>query len=711
MIIRPGMFVSDRYEIIDKVGSGGMADVYKAKDHRLNRFVAVKVLKAEFSDDTKFVEKFRAEAQAAAGLSHPNVVNVYDVGDENGMYYIVMELVEGITLKSFIERKGRLDVREAVGIAIQIAQGMEAAHSNHIVHRDIKPQNIIISREGKVKVTDFGIAKAVTSDTVTSNAMGSVHYLSPEQARGGFSDEKSDIYSLGVTMYEMLTGRVPFIGDNTVSVALCHLQEDPIPLRSLEPSIPVSLDRIVQKCMQKKPEHRYLSASALISDLKKSLTNPDGAYVQLFSQEAIADAPTISFTPQEMEQIKSATEQAPPVTPAYQQQQAYQQPQAAMESEKTMMRREPVEVEEDEEDEEDVNPKLERLMKAGGVLAAVLIVIIIIFIIVKASGLFGGSKQTPEATATATPKITVAPTIEAEGENEVPDVTNLKFEDVESQLEELGLHVSATRQASDSVEEGYIIEQDLEEGTTIEEDMTIHLVVSSGSEGVAVPSVVGQSESTAKSTLSSSGFGASVEYVFSDDVAKGNVVRTSPSAGSREQKGDVVILYVSKGPEDTDVEVPDVKGMSLSNAKKAMKNAGLELDTANVSYENSSTTEKDKIISQSYSSGSKVEKGTKITVVISLGPEEVKTYKYYASCVISDNPFTSEDQTGIVKLILKQDGKSKTIYEESHGMGDFPLSIPEFEGYSDSDGEIYMYLDREFVGGPYTISFTAREED
>nr|MCR4802698.1 protein kinase [Lachnospiraceae bacterium] len=275
MTIRTGMFINDRYEIIDKVGSGGMADVYKAKDHRLNRFVAVKILKAEFSNDVKFVEKFRAEAQAAAGLSHPNVVNVYDVGDENDMYYIVMELVEGITLKSFIERKGKLGVKEAVGIAIQIAQGMEAAHSNHIVHRDIKPQNIIISREGKVKVTDFGIAKAISSDTVTSNAMGSVHYLSPEQARGGFSDEKSDIYSLGVTMYEMLTGRVPFVGENTVSVALSHLQDDPIPLRSLEPSIPVSLDRIVQKCMQKRSEYRYLSASALINDLKLALSQPD----------------------------------------------------------------------------------------------------------------------------------------------------------------------------------------------------------------------------------------------------------------------------------------------------------------------------------------------------------------------------------------------------------------------------------------------------
>ena len=222
-MINPGMMISDRYEIIDRVGSGGMADVYKAKCHRLNRYVAIKVLKQEYSSDAKFVAKFRAEAQSVAGLSHPNIVNVYDVGEDNGLHYIVMELVEGITLKKFIEKKGKLDVKEAVGIGIQIAQGMEAAHNNHIIHRDIKPQNIIISKEGKVKVTDFGIAKAATSNTITSNAMGSVHYISPEQARGGYSDEKSDIYSLGVTLYEMLSGKVPFEGESTVTVALAHI--------------------------------------------------------------------------------------------------------------------------------------------------------------------------------------------------------------------------------------------------------------------------------------------------------------------------------------------------------------------------------------------------------------------------------------------------------------------------------------------------------
>ena len=232
-MVKIGMMIGDRYEILEKIGTGGMSDVYKAKCHKLNRFVAVKVLKQEFSENANFVSKFRIEAQAAAGLMHPNIVNVYDVGEENGIYYIVMELVEGITLKKYIEKKARLSYKEAVSIAIQVGMGIEAAHNNHIIHRDITPQTLILSTDGKVTWTDFGIAKAATSNTITSNVMGSVHYTSPEQARGGYSDEKSDIYSLGITMFEMLTGRVPFNGETTVAIAIKHIQEESLHLRSL----------------------------------------------------------------------------------------------------------------------------------------------------------------------------------------------------------------------------------------------------------------------------------------------------------------------------------------------------------------------------------------------------------------------------------------------------------------------------------------------
>ncbi len=286
-MIRSGMLIGGRYEVLEKIGTGGMSDVYKAKDEKLNRLVAVKVLKQEFSENRNFVSKFRVEAQAAAGLMHPNIVNVYDVGEEDGIHYIVMELVEGITLKKYIERKSRLTIKEAISIAIQVSMGIEAAHNNHIIHRDIKPQNIMISKEGKVKVTDFGIAKAASSNTITSNVMGSVHYTSPEQARGGFSDEKSDIYSLGITMFEMLAGRVPFNGDTTVSIAIKHIQDELPDIREFVPEIPVSVENIIIKCTQKSPDRRYQCMADIIKDLKHSLINPDDAIAQLDTADEV----------------------------------------------------------------------------------------------------------------------------------------------------------------------------------------------------------------------------------------------------------------------------------------------------------------------------------------------------------------------------------------------------------------------------------------
>ena len=283
-MLKTGMIIAERYEILGKIGTGGMADVYKAKDHKLNRFVAVKVLKPEFREDTTFIRKFRSEAQAAAGLTHPNIVNVFDVGDDEGVYYIVMELIEGITLKEYIAKKGKLSIKEATSIAIQVSMGLEAAHNHGIVHRDVKPQNIIISKDGKVKVTDFGIARATTStatQAVTTTVMGSVHYTSPEQARGGIVDEKSDIYSAGITMYEMITGHVPFDGDSTVTVALKHLNEAIKSPAEEVPDIPYSLECIIMKCTQKLPNKRYMSCEELLQDLKHSLVDPDGDFVVL----------------------------------------------------------------------------------------------------------------------------------------------------------------------------------------------------------------------------------------------------------------------------------------------------------------------------------------------------------------------------------------------------------------------------------------------
>ena len=304
-MLKPGTILDDRYEIIDVVGTGGMSTVYRAKDERLRRFVAIKVLKSDYSSDQNFVSKFRAEAQSSAGLTHPNIVSVYDVCEDDGRYFIVMELVEGITLKEYINLNGRLNMAQAIDFSIQIASGLEAAHEHHVIHRDIKPQNIIVSKTGNIKVTDFGIAKAATSTTMSTTGIGSVHYISPEQARGGYSDERSDIYSLGITMYEMVTGRVPFEGDTNVAIALMHIQNDMIPPRQLYPDIFPSFEKIIMKASQKKPERRYLTAAALIADLNRVKDNPNIDII--VAPSTMTGVPTQQFTPEEMEKIKNGS--------------------------------------------------------------------------------------------------------------------------------------------------------------------------------------------------------------------------------------------------------------------------------------------------------------------------------------------------------------------------------------------------------------------
>ena len=365
-MIKIGTMIGDRYEVLERIGMGGMSDVYKANDHKLNRHVAVKVLKQEFSENTNFVSKFRVEAQAAASLMHPNIVNVYDVGEDNGVYYIVMELVDGITLKKYIEKKARLSVREALSIAIQACMGIEAAHNNHIIHRDIKPQNIIISKDGKVKVTDFGIAKAATSNTITSNVMGSVHYTSPEQARGGYSDEKSDIYSMGITLFEMLTGRVPFNGETTVAIAIKHIQEEMPSPREYVPEIPVCVEQIVLKCTQKSPDRRYHSMAALIADLKKALMSPYEDFVQIENpDEAMA---TRTVTSRERKEINESINKEATEGTRLKKNETPQKPK----KKKQPVYEEPEEDEEDDEDEEyDDDSRMEKITTLLAIIGAV----------------------------------------------------------------------------------------------------------------------------------------------------------------------------------------------------------------------------------------------------------------------------------------------------------------------------------------------------
>lgn len=690
-MLKPGMFVNDRYEIIDKIGTGGMADVYKARCHRLNRFVAIKVLKQEYSEDMKFVEKFRGEAQSAAGLSHPNIVNVYDVGEDDGLYYIVMELVEGITLKTFIERKGKLEVKEAVGICIQIALGMEAAHDNHIIHRDIKPQNIIISREGKVKVTDFGIAKAASSNTITSNAMGSVHYISPEQARGGYSDEKSDIYSLGITLYEMLCGKVPFIGDNTVSVALSHIQEEAVSLRNLDPNIPVSLDRIVQKCMQKKPERRYLSVSALITDLRQSITNPDGDFVKI-APMVMTDSPTINLSDQDISHIKNAAKipvEASYATPTQAPSRDVEEPE-----------------EDDEEDDSDVDPKLEKLMVIGSVAVAIILVFIIVYIVGTGLGLFGGSKKekTPSPSPSATveteePKVSETPIVDAT----VPKVIGMTLEEAQAELSKYNLTARFTKEESDLFAEGLVFRQSPESGESFKEGDVVELVVSSGATSFSLSDVYGKPKNEADTILEDAGLVVAHEYAYSDTVAVDSVISTTPAKGTSVYKGDKVTILLSKGPETKYVYVPGLSNLTEKAALNKLSAAGLTKGKITHTY--SDRIEEGLVISQSVTVDTQVVEGTKVDFTVSLGVEEEEPTEYAGSVTINYNPFEYEDEEGTIKLVLTQDGKSKTVYESVATYDSFPLTV-DLLVENGSDGTINMYLDGVKTGESYLISFT-----
>lgn len=539
-----GMLIGDRYEILDKIGTGGMSDVYKAKDHKLNRFVAVKVLKQEFSENTNFVSKFRVEAQAAAGLMHPNIVNVYDVGEEDGIYYIVMELVEGITLKNYIEKKSRLSIKEAISIAIQVSMGIEAAHNNHIIHRDIKPQNIIISKDGKVKVTDFGIAKAATSNTITSNVMGSVHYTSPEQARGGFSDEKSDIYSLGCTMFEMLTGHVPFDGETTVAIAIKHIQEEMPSPREYVSEIPLCVEKIIFKCTQKSPDRRYQSMSELIVDLKKSLITPDEDFVTMVDVDA--SAATKAITEEDMAEIKEKTgsinvdEVHMRLNEDAARSKGRQKPLRTWEDDEDDEYEDDDEDddEDDEYDDDDMDPKMERITTILAIVAAVIIGIIALVLVANAVGIFKG-KDTEQDQEEVVKDI------------EMVSVVGMDIEVAKVTLKELYVEVETTYEESDEVEENKVISQSINAGEMVAQGTKITLVVSSGTNAVDVPDLRGLSESAAKDKLSQSNLKAgTVSEEYSDSVTKGLVISQSYSPGMEVEEGTAVNFVLSLGKKE-----------------------------------------------------------------------------------------------------------------------------------------------------------------
>ena len=592
-MVKDGIFLGNRYEVIEKIGSGGMADVYKGRDTMLNRYVAIKVLKKEFREDETFVKKFRSEAQAAAGLLNPNIVNVYDVGEDRGLYYMVMELVEGITLKEYIDRKKRLSAREVISIAIQMCSGIEEAHKHHIIHRDIKPQNIIISNDGKVKVTDFGIARMVTSKTTTAVAMGSVHYTSPEQARGGYSDEKSDIYSIGITLYEMVTGQVPFNGDTTVEVAMKHLQEEITPPSELVPDIPYSLEQIILKCTQKNAERRYSDVDELIQDLKHSLVDPEGDFVQIVP---VGNADTVIITEDDLDDIRSS----------------YGDDDEDDEYGEDDDYGEDDEDYEDDEDGEDhdsdeVNPRMNKVIKIMTIVVAVIIILVLALVIGRAAGLFrfGGTGTTQE---------------EDSGQVKVPNVVGMSLDDAKAELNDAGLGWKIGKQEeSAKYEKGYVMAQDPKNGEKVKKNTQITLDVSTGKtdEQVEVPNVVGQDEADAQKTLEDAGFKVESAAVYSSQP-QGEVVSTNPKAGTQAAKGSTVTIQVSKGEQK--ISVPDVRGTDENTAKSTLSGAGLNV-TVTTDY--SDSVAQGNVISQDPSGGTKVDAGANVNIVVSLGSRPV----------------------------------------------------------------------------------------
>lgn len=613
-MLKSGMMLGDRYEILNKIGSGGMSIVYKGRDQKLNRNVAVKVLKAEYREDANFVRKFREEAQAAACLAHPNIVNVYDVGEEMGIHYIVMELVEGITLKNYIERKGKLTIREATSIAIQVSMGLEVAHNNDIVHRDIKPQNVMISKDGKVKVMDFGIAKAASSDTIASNAMGSVHYTSPEQARGGYSDAKSDIYSLGIVMYEMVTGRVPFDGETTVAVAVKHLQEEMPSPKIFCPELPVSLENIIYKCTEKTAAKRYANMTELIADLKQSLQTPDVNFVKRIDIDEAAK--TVTITKEDLSKIKKETGKIH--LPEEEKEKVSLERQKKYEAESDDDDEEGYEYDEDDDDDEDdMDPRMEKIMTIGGIVAAVFILIICIMLAGKIMGfgLFSGKSDKNDDKQ-----------IEQSEEDliEMIDVKGKTWDEAKAMLNKMGLGItSGGSEESDEYEEGQIVKQSAEPGEMVEKNSTITVVTASKStKMIAIPNVAEQTKEDAAYRLEQEGFRVDTTEEYSSKIAQGKVIKTTPEIGSEAAEGSTVTMVISKGPEITYTTVPSLTGKSKADAEAALKNANLEV--GNVTEAFSSDVTAGLVISQSHGSGTQVEEGKKIDFVISKGPEMVE---------------------------------------------------------------------------------------
>lgn len=626
-----GKTLGNRYEILEKIGGGGMSVVYKAKCKVLNRFVAIKVLRPELTSDPDFIEKFRQESLSAASLTHPNIVNIYDTGIENEIYYIVMEYVKGETLKDYIKRKGRLSEEETIIISRQISEALKHAHANKIVHRDIKPHNILLTEEGSVKVADFGIARASSSSTInnTSNVIGSVHYFSPEQARGGYVDDKSDIYSLGIVMYEMITGVVPFDADNHISVAMKQIQEKPIPPSQRVNNLKISpaLEDIIMKCLEKSQSYRFQNVEEFLNTL--NIINGYKRNDILRNNEKLIDSPTIVMdkidknndNKQEDEEnvidINLIDENS---NKAFREFFGEDKDHSEQDKRKSRERKNKVEKEKkvnklnklnknevhdeedkDEDDEDEIERKKNIKMTVLAILSALIVALI--------GGIIGFRAifHVPEVT--------------------VPDLLGKNEEEAKKIVEDLGLNFKVeNREYNNEYDEGEVAEQSVEEGTKIKKKNDIEVVISKGPKDIKVPELVGKYAIEATVILAEMGLEpGEVTEEFNTSVPSGEIISQDPEAGTPANKDDKVDYVVSKGAKATYTTMPKLVGLDLESAKAKIAGIGLEIGQITEDY--SDEVSKGLVMKQSVMSGQEVEVGSSIWMTVSKGSKEPEDKK------------------------------------------------------------------------------------
>ncbi len=636
-----GRVFNNRYEILEEVGKGGMAYVYKARCKLLNRIVAIKVLRDDLEGDSEFLKRFNTEATAAANLTHPNIVSIYDVGVHDDRHYIVMEYVEGISLKQYIAKNAPIDIKNALSIAYQITDALQSAHEKGIVHRDIKPHNIIIDKGMRVKVADFGIARATSGSTMTAtdNILGSVHYISPEQARGGYVDCKSDLYSLGVVLYEMITGKLPFDNESPLAVAMMHCNDAPRPMTDFIDSIPKSVEALVMKCLTKETSERYQTATELKDDIMTLLENPKADIFGITPEtEQYSDPADVDM---------DRTQKLTPVTDDM------------LKKAKSVNKK---------QDEDTNSEKPSKKMFIGAIITA--------FIIVGIFSVF--------ATYVFFPDAGIFRAFSNE-DIKVPDVTDYTLEQAEEIIlaKNLKMEIKEERESGE-VDEGCIISQYPKGGRYVKRDSVIEVVVSKGAKSIRLEDYTNKEYKEAKIALEKLGFEVVKVEQNDNEVEENFVIKQTPAGGEVIDYGSLVTLYVSTGVEDREVVVPRLVGETLEKAKKLIEQN--ELTVGDITYEKS-VLDKGIVIKQSIGAGESTNVTTAIELVVSNGDEEVEN---------TDNPKQKEK---LLSIALPEDKEQVTLKicangEKIHESVQYPKKNPEYsikvKGSSVTNFEIYF---------------------